>query len=103
MKDRTSALRLALWPRRIRGMFNLNDPHWGRGDDSSGQDSPRPDDQRPADPPRPPPPQQPPRGGPNQGPPDLDELWRDFNQKLGGLFGGKGGPGSPTPSGARWA
>ncbi len=30
-----------------------------------------------------------PRGqGPNQGPPDLDELWRDFNRKLGGLFGG---------------
>ena len=26
------------------------------------------------------------------GPPDLDELWRDFNRKLSGLFGGKGGP-----------
>ena len=26
----------------------------------------------------------------NDGPPDLDELWRDFNKKLGGLFGGKG-------------
>ena len=25
------------------------------------------------------------------GPPDLDELWKDFNRKLGGLFGGKGG------------
>jgi membrane protease subunit HflK len=24
------------------------------------------------------------------GPPDLDELWRDFNRKLSGLFGGKG-------------
>ena len=30
-------------------------------------------------------------GGRNDGPPDLDELWRDFNRKLGGLFGGKGG------------
>jgi membrane protease subunit HflK len=30
----------------------------------------------------------------NDGPPDLDELWRDFNRKLSGLFGGKGG-GSP--------
>ena len=29
--------------------------------------------------------------GRNEGPPDLDELWRDFNRKLGGLFGGKGG------------
>ena len=25
---------------------------------------------------------------PNQGPPDLEEIWRDFNRKLGGLFGG---------------
>ncbi|MDE2618379.1 MAG: FtsH protease activity modulator HflK, partial [Burkholderiales bacterium] len=32
------------------------------------------------------------------GPPDLDELWRDFNQKLGQLFGGKGA-GSRPPSG----
>lgn len=30
-------------------------------------------------------------GGRNEGPPDLDELWRDFNRKLSGLFGGKGG------------
>ena len=33
----------------------------------------------------------------NDGPPDLDELWRDFNRKLSGLFGGKGGPGRPNP------
>jgi membrane protease subunit HflK len=31
--------------------------------------------------------------GRNDGPPDLDELWRDFNRKLSGLFGGKGGGG----------
>jgi membrane protease subunit HflK len=30
-------------------------------------------------------------GGRNEGPPDLDELWRDFNRKLSGLFGNKGG------------
>src|SRR5205085_12268295 len=29
-------------------------------------------------------------GGRGDGPPDLDELWRDFNRKLSGLFGGKG-------------
>ena len=58
--------------RRLRGMFNLNDPRWGRGEDN-GQKSE-------GGPPK----------GPNQGPPDLDELWRDFNRKLGGLFGGKG-------------
>jgi membrane protease subunit HflK len=42
--------------------------------------------------------------GRNDGPPDLDELWRDFNQKLGGLFGGKtpagrDSGGQPPPSG----
>ncbi len=31
------------------------------------------------------------QGGRNDGPPDLDELWRDFNRKLGGLFGGQRG------------
>lgn len=31
--------------------------------------------------------------GRNEGPPDLDELWRDFNRKLSGLFGGRGGGG----------
>jgi membrane protease subunit HflK len=42
----------------------------------------------------------------NDGPPDLDELWRDFNRKLSGVFSGKGGgegPGgniTPDPSGA---
>jgi membrane protease subunit HflK len=29
--------------------------------------------------------------GRNDGPPDLDELWKDFNRKLSGVFGGKGG------------
>jgi membrane protease subunit HflK len=32
------------------------------------------------------------------GPPDLDEVWRKFNQKLNSLFGGKGGDGG-TPAG----
>jgi len=36
--------------------------------------------------------------GRGDGPPDLDELWRDFNRKLSGLFGGKGG--GPRPGGA---
>jgi len=43
-------------------------------------------------------------GGRNDGPPDLDELWRDFNRKLSGLFGGKGsrrgnGAGDPGSGG----
>ncbi len=70
------------WRRRLRGMFNLNDPRWGRGDDTR-TDNNKPE-QGGGGPPR----------GPNQGPPDLDELWRDFNRKLGGLFGGRRGRGS---------
>lgn len=35
--------------------------------------------------------------GNNSGPPDLDELWRRFNERLSGLFGGKGrGPSAPN-------
>jgi membrane protease subunit HflK len=38
---------------------------------------------------------------PNQGPPDLDEIWRDFNRKITGLFGRRGGggddPQAPDP------
>ncbi len=36
------------------------------------------------------------KGGGN-GPPDLDELWRNFNQKLNGLFGRRGGGGGGAP------
>jgi membrane protease subunit HflK len=37
--------------------------------------------------------------GRNDGPPDLDELWRDFNRKLSGMFGGKPSPQGPTGGG----
>jgi membrane protease subunit HflK len=40
-------------------------------------------------------------GGRNDGPPDLDELWRDFNRKLSGMFGGKGGPRPNRPPNER--
>ena len=37
----------------------------------------------------------------NDGPPDLDELWRDFNRKLSGLFGNRGGrPEGPGDGGS---
>ena len=39
------------------------------------------------------------QGGRGDGPPDLDELWRDFNKKLSGLFGGRGGRPSSNGSG----
>lgn len=62
--------------RKLGLKFSLNDPRWGRGSqDNNSQDS-RPEGNRPSD-----------------GPPDLDQLWRDFNQRLNRMFGGKGGQG----------
>ena len=87
---------------RIRGMFSLNDSRWGRGDDKPA-DASKPDAPAPAETPPPPPPSNNGRGrgqGPNQGPPDLDELWRDFNRKLGGLFGGSRNSGRGNHNGA---
>ncbi|MDB5729259.1 MAG: hflK, partial [Noviherbaspirillum sp.] len=58
-----------------RGLkFSLNDPRWGRGSQDNGQNQSN-DDKKPGD-----------------GPPDLDQLWRDFNQRLNRLFG-RGGRG----------
>ncbi|MDD2844217.1 MAG: FtsH protease activity modulator HflK [Rhodoferax sp.] len=102
MKLQRPIFSLASLPTRLRGMFNLNDPRWGRSDEPSdatdGQGgAPKPPEQAPD---APPPNQGPsgPKRGANQGPPDLDELWRDFNRKLGGLFGGvKGGGRGATP------
>jgi membrane protease subunit HflK len=92
-------------PQRLRGMFNLNDPRWGRGDDkptSDGQDganSPGNTQGSNGYQNNPSNSQQPNSGNgsnrPNQssGPPDLDELWRDLNRKLAQFLGGKnGGP-----------
>ena len=95
MNQSFRARRWALLPERLRGMFNLNDPRWGRGDDSSGEDKPesdRPVQQSPSD-------DRDRRPDPKPGgqPPDLDELWRDLNRKLAGLFGGKNARG---PAGA---
>lgn len=64
--------------------MSMNDPDWGRN--SSGnqnndeQQKPQGQDNR-----RP--------GGRQDGPPDLDEMWRDFNNRLNRLFGKKGGNG----------
>lgn len=72
------------------GMFNLNDPRWGR-DDNASDNKPQPDSEnKPVNEDKPPerPPNRAQGKGPNQGPPDLDELWREFNRKLTGLFGG---------------
>jgi membrane protease subunit HflK len=54
--------------------MSMNDPQWGRNGSGNNSESPRPP-RRPAS---------------SDGPPDLDELWRDFNQRLSRLFGGSG-------------
>ncbi|MDD3353764.1 FtsH protease activity modulator HflK [Zoogloea sp.] len=56
--------------------MSLNDPKWGNrgGGDNN-------------------------RGGDNQGPPDLEELWRDFNRRLSGMFGRDGGRNSGSGGG----
>ena len=78
-----SASRRRFWPRSwpFSGLFNLNDPRWGKHDGagSNSNNTPDPNNRRP---------------GGNGGPPDLDELWRDFNRKLNGLFGRKRGGGN---------
>jgi membrane protease subunit HflK len=61
--------------------LSLNDPQWGRG---SGGDGER---------------EEPRRAKPPSGPPDLDELWRDLNRRLNGLFGRRGGSGGGASGG----
>lgn len=76
---------------RVRAILTISDPRWGRSDGNGST-------QRPNDPNRP-------RGDGN-GPPDLDEMWRDFNRRLSGLFGGKRpgpGPGERRPDNGRAA
>jgi membrane protease subunit HflK len=105
MNFQLPTLRWSLLPAKIRGMFNLNDPRWGRDDDNKSPsdtgskpsgDTPPPTGQKPDGWPQNPPG----RGNPqSSGPPDLDELWRDFNRKLGQMLGGKGGSQSPQGGG----
>ncbi|MGV3742701.1 MAG: FtsH protease activity modulator HflK [Burkholderiaceae bacterium] len=63
--------------KKIGVKFSLNDPRWGRGSQNDDQ-PPSQDGKKP---------------NPNDGPPDLDQLWRDFNQRLNRLFGKRGGGG----------
>jgi modulator of FtsH protease HflK len=108
MKLQARAFRWAELSGRIRGMFNLNDPRWGRDDDKPA-DASKPDPARPESGGQPTPPPQSgsgrgQKGGANQGPPDLDELWHDLSRKLGGFFGGGGSGrgGKPDKSGGNY-
>lgn len=84
----------------FRGFFSVNDPGWGNNyqapkgdkDPKEGGDQAQPN--------------QSPQGNrrPENGPPDLDDLWRDFNDKLNNMFGGKkrpSGGGQPPSGGGR--
>lgn len=76
-------------------VFSINDPRWGRGDgngDNKSQDPKRPQEQK-----------RPSKDKDGEGPPDLDEMWRDFNKKLAGLFGKKPAGGGPRPDNGRGA
>ncbi|MFZ6644248.1 FtsH protease activity modulator HflK [Undibacterium sp. TJN25] len=57
--------------KKIGLTLSLNDPQWGRGSKNDNQDGKKP----------------------AEGPPDLEQLWRDFNQRLNRLFGKKGNGG----------
>lgn len=66
--------------------FSLNDFNWGRDPNKDQSDKKNPQDNIPPKP---------------DTPPDLDQLWRDFNAQLGGLFGGKKNPGTPGGGNAK--
>ncbi len=83
--------------RKIQNVFNLNDPRWGRGEDMDGN---KPDPSNDGSSPGSSGPNRGRGGGGNGQPPDLDELWRDLNQKLGRLFGGDGGKRRPAGGGS---
>ncbi len=55
--------------------FSLNDPGWGRNSQNN-EKPPQQDGRKPDD-----------------GPPDLDQVWRDFNQRITRIFGNKKGGG----------
>ncbi|WP_128113379.1 FtsH protease activity modulator HflK [Polynucleobacter necessarius] len=88
--------------RKFLGLFSVNDPGWGNSHNTVGskdakdgqgnEQAPKVDsDTKPTETP----PTSQPGNKPAKpdGPPDLDELWRDFNDRIAGMFGGKKKPG----------
>ncbi|MBU3541213.1 FtsH protease activity modulator HflK [Polynucleobacter sp. UB-Tiil-W10] len=94
--------------RKFLDLFSVNDPGWGNSHNSAGskdakdgqggEQAPKSDSEtnKPVE-------TQPGSQPTNQptnpvnkpdGPPDLDELWRDFNDRIAGIFGGKKNPGA---------
>lgn len=67
--------------RSMSRIYNLNDPGWGRNGEKGKDQPPRRPESNP------------------EGPPDLDEVWRDFNKRLGSVFGRKPSRGNQPPGG----
>jgi membrane protease subunit HflK len=96
--------------RKFLEMFSVNDPGWGNSHSGNGSKDAKDgqgNDQAPkvvpgnsggdkpveVQPKNPQPNNQPAKP---DGPPDLDELWRDFNDRISGIFGGKKKPNSSS-------
>ena len=85
--------------RKFLDLFSVNDPGWGNSHNSGGskdvKDGQGSDQAPKADPETNKPVETQPTSQPAKpdGPPDLDELWRDFNDRIAGIFGGKKKPG----------
>ena len=94
--------------RKFLELFSVNDPGWGNShpgngskdakDGQANEQAPKTEPGNPgadkpaeAQPKNPQPNNQPAKP---DGPPDLDELWRDFNDRISGIFGGKRKPGA---------
>ena len=88
--------------RKFLDLFSVNDPGWGNSHNSGGSKDAKDgqgSDQTPkADPDTNKPVETQPNKQPakSDGPPDLDELWRDFNDRIAGIFGGKKSPGAAS-------
>ena len=94
--------------RKFLELFSVNDPGWGNSHNSGGSKGAKdgqgdsqtpkaePDTNKPVETqPGNRPPVQPTKP---DGPPDLDELWRDFNDRIAGIFGGNKKPGATGSS-----
>jgi membrane protease subunit HflK len=63
--------------KRLGLKLSLNDPRWGKDNKPQATEGKKP----------------------GEGPPDMEQLWRDFNQRLNGLFGQKRPSGDNNGSG----
>jgi membrane protease subunit HflK len=63
--------------KRLGLKLSLNDPRWGKDNKPQANEGKKP----------------------GEGPPDMEQLWRDFNQRLNGLFGQKRPSGDNNGSG----